>query len=184
MTPAAYVIGIDIGTGSTKAIALGFDKNILKEAQEFYPPHALQSIEQNATIVFDCFKKCLKQMIASMGYSPAAITLSSAMHSLMAVDEKGEPLTPLMLWSDTRSAAFAEALRNSKEAKEIYKATGTPLHAASPLCKIKWLKEYVPDVFNQAYKFISAKEFIWHKLFGVYEIDYSIASATGMFDIV
>ena len=182
--PAAYVIGIDIGTGSTKAIALGFDKNILKETQEFYPPHVLQSTEQNATIVFDCFKKCLKQIIACMGYSPAAISLSSAMHSLMAVDEKGEPLTPLMLWSDTRSAAIAEALRNSKEGKEIYKATGTPLHAASPLCKIKWLKENVPGVFNQAHKVISAKEFIWHKIFDVHEIDYSIASATGMLDIV
>src|SRR5690606_6593743 len=38
-------------------------------------------------------------------------------------------------------------------------------------------------LFSQTHKFISIKEFIWFKLFGVYEADYSIASATGLFDI-
>ncbi len=53
----------------------------------------------------------------------------------------------------------------------------------SPVCKIKWLKENSPAVFRQTVKYISIKEYVWWKLFGVYEIDYSIASATGLFAI-
>ena len=53
----------------------------------------------------------------------------------------------------------------------------------SPLCKIKWLKENEPEIFKDAFKFISIKEFIWYRLFNAYQVDYSIASATGLFNI-
>jgi hypothetical protein len=53
----------------------------------------------------------------------------------------------------------------------------------TPVCKIKWLERKSIALFKKTFKFISIKEFIWFKLFGEYEVDYSIASATGMFDI-
>jgi gluconokinase len=54
----------------------------------------------------------------------------------------------------------------------------------SPLCKIKWFSQHEHTVFNNTATFISIKEYIWHKLFGVYEIDHSVASATGLFHVV
>jgi gluconokinase len=45
------------------------------------------------------------------------------------------------------------------------------------------MKEVMPEVFDSTHKFISIKEYVWHKLFQEYEIDYSIASATGLFNI-
>ena len=65
----------------------------------------------------------------------------------------------------------------------LYEQTGTPIHAMSPLCKIIWLRENETALFHQIHKIISIKEYIWYKLFGVFEIDHSIASATGLFDI-
>jgi gluconokinase len=53
----------------------------------------------------------------------------------------------------------------------------------SPLCKLLWLKQQRPEIFGRAAKFISLKEYIWWRLFGKYQVDYSIASATGLFDI-
>jgi gluconokinase len=111
------------------------------------------------------------------------MSLSSAMHSLMVLNKKNKPITPLITWADTRSAGIAERLRNLPEAEHIYNATGTPIHSMSPLCKIIWLRENKPHIFETAFKFISIKEFIWYRLFGKYETDHSIASATGLFNI-
>lgn len=52
----------------------------------------------------------------------------------------------------------------------------------SPLCKLLWMKENNSEIFNKAYKFISIKEYVFYKLFSIYIVDYSIASATGLFD--
>jgi gluconokinase len=45
-----------------------------------------------------------------------------------------------------------------------------------------WLKKHLPEIFSRAYKFIGIKEYIWYKLFGKFEVDYGIASATGLLE--
>ncbi len=53
----------------------------------------------------------------------------------------------------------------------------------SPLVKLMWFKECAPDVFKRAYKFISIKEYVLYQWFHQYVVDYSIASATGLFSL-
>lgn len=181
--PQVQVIGIDIGTGSVKAVALAENGEPISIAQVLYSSSATNGSEQDVVSVFAAFKQCLQEIMSKQRTAPQAVCLSAAMHSLLAVDENGKPLMNALLWSDARSSAIAQRLRESGEGKSIYKATGTPLHAMSPLCKLRWLKEANPELFKNAHKFISVKEFIWHQLFGEYAVDYSIASATGLFNI-
>ena len=75
------------------------------------------------------------------------------------------------------------AARPAKQGRGIYERTGTPIHPMSPLCKLLWLKDTQPAIFEKAARFISIKEYIWWRLFGKYQVDHSIASATGLFDI-
>ncbi|MFD0793896.1 gluconokinase [Mucilaginibacter litoreus] len=181
-----YFIGVDLGTGSTKAVALNENGKTLATVQHHYsvnsPQHGYS--EQNPTLIWLAFIDCISNITAKIGYTPTAISFSSAMHSILPVDEAGNALTDAMLWSDVRSGEIAEELRSSAYAENIYRHTGTAIYAMSPLCKIMWLSKNNPTVFNNAYKFISLKEYVWFKLFGVFEIDYSMASATGMFDIL
>jgi gluconokinase len=90
----------------------------------------------------------------------------------------------MMTWADARSENIAQALRATGKGASLYHNCGTAIHAMSPLNKLLWLRANRSDVFKDAHKFISIKEFIWFRLFGVFEVDYSIASATGLFDIV
>ena len=181
----AYVLGIDIGTGSTKAVAVDLKGNSFEVSQRHYgfsspkPGYHEQDPEQ----IWDAFTGCVKDIINKIIEQPMAVSLSSAMHSLIAVDEHCRPLAPMITWADNRSAEIAAALRNTETGMAIYKATGTPIHAMSPLCKLIWLRENNADLCQKAYKFISIKEYIWHKLFGEFSIDHSIASSTGLFDI-
>lgn len=180
-----YVIGVDIGTGSAKAVAVNNNGKPVAAAQIYYKTNSPQPgySEQDAEVIWKAFTGCINEIISKVKQVPLAVSISSAMHSLLAIDNKNIAITPLITWEDTRSEKIAEDLRNSSSAEEIYKLTGTPIHSMSPLCKIKWLKENEQEIFKNVSKFISIKEFIWYRLFDTYEIDYSLASATGLFNI-
>jgi len=180
-----YVLGVDIGTGSVKGVAVNLAGQSFEVCQQHYGYTAPQPgyYEQDPEQIWVAFISCIKGIIEKTGAQPLAISLSSAMHSLIAVDENCKPLYPMITWADNRSAGVAERLRATAEGLAIYKATGTPLHAMSPLCKIVWMRENNIELFTQTYKFISIKEYIWHKLFDEFVIDHSGASCTGLFDI-
>jgi gluconokinase len=180
-----YVLGIDIGTGSVKAVAVDLSGQSFAECQQYYPFSSSKPgyHEQDAEQIWEGFKQSIRGITGKTGTQPLAISLSSAMHSLIVVDENCWPLAPMMTWADNRSAELATRLRATEQGIAIYKATGTPIHAMSPLCKLIWLRENDASLFNKAHKFISIKEYIWHKLFDEFIIDHSIASSTGLFDI-
>jgi gluconokinase len=179
------VIGIDIGTGSTKAVAIDANGKVIAASQSYYAtdnPKPGYS-EQDPETIWQAFVKCIHEIVKKLKHVPISVSLSSAMHSLVVMDSNNKAITPLITWADTRSENIAEEIRSSAKGEKIYRATGTPIHSMSPLCKIKWIKENEPEIFSKAFKFISIKEFIWHRLFNNYEIDFSIASATGLFNI-
>ncbi|NHA04215.1 gluconokinase [Mucilaginibacter sp. HC2] len=182
----AYILGIDIGTGSTKAVALTLTGEALGVVQSHYPINSPEPgySEQDPLLIWQAFVKCMQDITTRIGYAPVAVSFSSAMHSIIPVDEMGMPLSPMITWADSRSEHIAQELRLSAQGPEIYRITGTPIHAMSPLCKLIWLRTNKPELFIPTDKFISIKEFIWFKLFTSFEIDYSIASATGLFDIL
>jgi len=185
MTPEKYIIGIDIGTGSTKAVALDSKGTIIGNSQTFYPTQSLHPgfSEQDPEVIWQAFADCITKLIGDVKYAPLSISLSSAMHSLVVIDKNNKPISPLITWADTRSGDIAQRIRKLPEAEKLYQTTGTPIHSMTPLCKIIWLKENAPEIFTAAFKFISIKEFIWYRLFKIYQIDHSIASATGLFNI-
>jgi gluconokinase len=180
-----YIIGVDIGTGSTKAVAVNQDGKTLGSIQKTYTllKDNSQKAEQDPQVLLSAFFSCIREIIGKMKELPLAVSLSSAMHSIMAVNEEGSPISNLIIWSDSRSTEIAKELRQEKTGQSIYMATGTPLHAMSPLCKIIWWRENEKDIFAKAHKFISIKEYIWFTLFNEFIIDHSIASATGLFNI-
>jgi gluconokinase len=180
-----YFIGIDIGTGSTKAVALTTEGKVLHAEKVSYPTVTPQPqfSEQVPELIWQAFLKCIQRVVAYLHESPRGISLSTAMHSLIPVDEAGTPLMNMITWADNRSADIARRIKNSSTGEALYRQTGTPIHAMTPLSKIIWLRENTPELFQKTHKFISIKEYVWFKLFNTFEIDHSIATATGLFDI-
>lgn len=183
-----YLIGLDIGTSSTKAIAFDLHGNVISKCNIGYPiinPKASFS-EQNPDEMFEAVISSIKSVAhenESKGNKLLGVSFSSAMHGIMAVDENGDKLTDCIIWADTRSVEYSQKIKSSKVGHEIYMKTGTPIHPMSPLCKLAWMKDNMNPIFKKTYKFISIKEYVFYKLFGKYVVDYSIASATGLFNI-
>jgi len=180
-----YLLGIDIGTGSTKAVAVEINGKPVEVSQHYYPVKSPQPgySEQNPELILEAFKSCIIDIVKKTGLPPYAISLSSAMHSVIPVDSNGKALADMITWADARSEDIAQKLRDSEQGPDIYQTSGTPIHAMTPLCKLIWLRENQNELFIAAHKFISIKEYIWFHLFNEFEVDYSIASATGLFDI-
>lgn len=179
-----YVIGVDIGTTNTKVVAFTTEGKLLTSAGASYPVYTDGDgrHELDPDELFIAMSASLAEVLKSAG-KPAGISFSCAFHSLIAVGENGNPLTKAMTWADLRPSAAAKALKASEAGRRIYQHTGTPIHAMSPLCKLIWLREIHPDIFQRAFRFIGIKEYIWWKFTGKYQVDHSIASATGLFDI-
>lgn len=183
-----YIIGIDIGTSSTKAVL--FDqtgRTIGKSSRAYalYSPVA-DAAEQNPVEIFAAVVQTVHHVVTECAIAPEeilALSFSAAMHSLLAVDVHGESLTPVLTWADNRSMTWAEEIRRSPQRQALYQRTGTPIHAMSPLTKIVWLRQERPAIFARTHKFIGIKEYVLYQLFHYFVVDYAIASATGLLNL-
>ncbi|RRA97606.1 gluconokinase [Larkinella rosea] len=182
------ILGVDIGTTNVKALAFQPETGqVIAHASAPLttlnpkPGYAEQDPVDVWTNLTSVLAEVCREVNQQKGHIEA-VGFSSAMHSILGVDDQGKPLTNAILWSDNRAEKQAAALRQTPLGKDIYQKTGTPLHPMIPLCKLAWFRDHNLRLLRRATGWISLKEFIWHKLTGRYQIDYSIATATGLFD--
>lgn len=179
------VIGVDIGTTSTKAILYDDTASILAQHSVEYPllTPTPGAAEQDPEQILQAVVEAIGQVSGRVNSAQiACVSFSAAMHSLIAVDALGQPLSRCITWADTRSAAWAERLKQAG-GQDIYRRTGTPIHPMSPLVKLCWLRDTQRTLFDAATRFVSIKEYVFHRFFKRYVVDHSIASATGLFNI-
>ncbi|MGJ3244502.1 MAG: gluconokinase [Elainellaceae cyanobacterium] len=188
MASYQYVVGIDIGTTSTKSVLFTTAGTIVGKASQGYPLYTpdRSTAEQDPKQIFAAVIDTVRRVVRTCQIQPRNIlclSVSAAMHSLLLVDAEGAPLTRSMTWADNRSAAWATRIKRDYDSHAIYRRTGTPIHPMSPLVKLMGLRHEQPDLFSRAAKFISIKEYVFYRLFRQYVIDHSMAAATGLLNI-
>jgi gluconokinase len=182
----ATVLGIDIGTTSAKAAAFDADGHETGAAETAYPllePQPGWAV-QDPVAVTDAVVGVSRTALAgatAAGVAVAGLSFSTALHSLVGLDEHDRPITPLLTWADQRAAPQAERLR--VERPHLHGLTGTPLHPMSPLAKLVWFREEEPALFARARRWCGIKELVVHRLTGDWVTDHSVASATGLMSL-
>ncbi len=181
------MIGVDIGTSSTKVIAYSDKGKVLTIARRSYPllqPHAGYA-EQDPETLYTAVTESITEVCQQIqGHAVIeGFSFSSAMHGFLALDRENKPLTRIITWADTRSSGEAEELGRHPGAKKLYERTGVPMHPMTPLTKICWLQHNMPRVASNTAMYSGIKEYILFRLLGEHIIDHSLASATGLFDI-
>jgi gluconokinase len=182
------IVGVDLGTTSAKAVAVDAQLRIWASAAAGYPLHSPQPgwAEQDPDAVVDAALTAMQDVITAAqraGAQVGAVSLSAAMHSLLAVDDTGRPLTHTLTYADSRAAPQAAALRGTSHGLALYRRTGVPHHAMAPLFKVAWFAEPDPDVAARAVRWISLKEHCLARLGAAPGVDHSIASGTGLLDV-
>jgi gluconokinase len=188
MTDKFCTLGVDIGTTSAKASAYTLDGTIVAEADAGIAllPGGAGVAEQDPVAVVAAANHAIIQaahQAQQIGYEVERVGVSAAMHSVILVGPDDMPLTNALLWMDSRAHAAADTLWQSPEGRAIYERTGTPIHAMTPLAKLIWIHQTRPDLLARTARIVSLKEWVWHQWFGAWEIDASIASATGLYNL-
>ncbi|WP_306460355.1 gluconokinase [Fictibacillus arsenicus] len=184
----SYAIGIDIGTTSTKVVLFDEKGAAVAHHAKSYPllAEVPGAAEQRPDEIYEAVVYSLRETVRKSGdlaEKIGFISFSTAMHSLIAVDSDGKPLTNSITWADTRSESYAFAVRSSAEGLDLYKRTGVPLHPMTPLFKLQWLKNEQPEIFQKAVKFVGIKDYILYRWFDEWATDYASAAAMGMWNM-
>ncbi len=184
---ADVVLGVDIGTTSTKVLALCTDgRTVVRAPSRAYPllEHPGGHVVQDPGVVVQAVIDGIREataLVSGQGQRVRGVALSAAMHSLVGLDRDGVPTTPLLTWADSRAGRAAERLR--AEHPGLHGRTGTPLHPMSPFVKLVHLREHDPEVFTRTTRWVGVKELVVHRLTGVWATDRSIASGTGLMNL-
>jgi len=179
-----WFLGIDLGTGSCKAVAINERLEVLGFGASDYTASTLHEKwqEQDPRSVLNGMIDTVRETLKNAGNLPgncAGISIGGALHSLIALDSSGNPLTGVMTWADGRAIRQAGTLRNTPYARDLYRQTGCPVYGMYPLYKVLWLREKQPEIFKKTARFLSAKEYVFAQLTGHYVVDYCLAAGSG-----
>jgi gluconokinase len=179
------VIGVDIGTTSTKSVAYTVAGEAVAEHSIGYPLNEPSPgyAEQDPAVILDAVRATVAQVARDCEGRVRGLSFSTAMHSLIGLAEDGTPLTPSVTWADSRASAQAERLRGGPIGLPLHRRTGTPIHPMSPLTKLIWFREQEPALVRKVTHWVGIKEYVLLNLVDGLLMDHSVASGTGLMNI-
>lgn len=178
------LLGIDLGTGSAKALLLATDGTAAGEASSSYPvsaPHpgwAESEPEDWWLAVASAVRKAVGNHADRVG----AIALSGQMHGAVLASESGHPLRPAILWADTRSFAALNTYHSLNAA--ILERLGNPVTAGMAGPTLLWLREREATVYTEARWALQPKDWLRLRMTGEVATEPSDASGTLLYDVV
>ena len=184
-----WLLAHDVGTSGTKTSVVRPDGVIEASAtgtHETFSPHAGWA-EQDATAWWSGVCRNTRALVAGrpeLRERVAAIGVSGHMLGCLPLEGSGLPLRRCMIHSDTRAIAEFELVGREMGATNLYEVTGNILDPRSPLCKILWLKEHEPAVYEKTARFVQSKDYIVGRMVGAFDsTDFSDASHAQWIDI-
>lgn len=191
----AVLLGLDVGTSSTKALACDDRGRILATASS---PHDLLQprpgwTEQHPEAWWEAVTRSIRAVLpAERLREVRAVGLSGQMHGLVLLEARGAAsggehapaLRPALLWNDQRTARQCEAIARSLGGlRECVRVTGNAPLPGFTLPKILWVRDEEPEVFAKAALALTPKDYIRFRLTGRAAIDVGDASGTLMMDL-
>ncbi len=178
------LLGIDLGTGSVKALLLATDGSVIGEASSSYPVHAPHPgwAESESMDWWLAVGEAVRNAVGNNAGQVQAIALSGQMHGVVLADDSGQPLRPAILWADTRSSATLSYYHALDAA--ILQRLGNPITAGMAGASLLWLREYEPTIYTEARWALQPKDWLRLRLTGQVATEPSDASGTLLYDVV
>jgi len=164
------ILGLEIGTTSTKAVLFDLSGQELAVVQQSYPLLTPQAgwAEQDPERLWTTVVQVLRDMAKQLG--PArrilALALAAQSGSLIPVKADGEPSYPMITWLDSRTETLVKQWQAAGVEETVRRLSGWRLHPGLPLSTIAWLRQHRPDVFKITGRFLGVHDFLVHRLTG------------------
>lgn len=153
---AKYILALDQGTTSSRAIVFNDDGDIVsksqKEFEQIFPKPGL--VEHNAHTIWETQLKVARAAIADANLQAsdiAGIGITNQRETVVLWDRKtGEPIHNAIVWQDRRTAEDCLALKEAGHAERIQEITGLVVDAYFSGTKLRWLLDNVPGARERA----------------------------------
>jgi xylulokinase len=184
------IIGIDVGTGGTRAVLVDEKGTLLGSATHEHAQFASPQngwAEQDPRDWWNACQKAVGKLLRETGISKseiAAVGLAGQMHGAVLLDEKEEVLRPALIWCDQRTAEECRVLNETIGEQRLVELTSNPALPNFTLTKLMWVRTHEPEIWKRFRSFLLPKDYVRLQLTGVKAIDVSDASGTLLLDVV
>jgi len=184
------LLGIDVGTGGTRAVLLDDAGRVLGAATAEHAEMASPQLgwaEQDPRDWWRAARAALKDCVAQTNTNAseiAAIGLSGQMHGLVMLDAAGEVVRPALIWCDQRTEEECRAITERVGAKRLIDLVANPALTGFTLPKIWWVRAHEPELWSRVRSVMLPKDYVRVKLTGARATDVADASGTLLFDVV
>ncbi len=185
-----YLLGIDQGTTQTTAVIVNELGEMLEKNSAQLPARFPQAgwVEQEPADIVRTVKEACAPLLDK--YKISAVGFDNQGETFIVWDkDTGQPVTPAIVWQDTRGESVCKALAPTVDAESLRAKTGLLLDSYFSAPKLKWVFENYPDIRKQAHegklKFGTTETWVlWSLTQGRLHItDPSTASRTLLFDM-
>jgi len=184
-----YLLAIDIGSTSIKAIIYDYGGNIISSGRRKTQVFFKEEKHKNFAFwmpdnIWDCVCDSTKEAISKVSNPNLikGISVTGFACDGVPIDEKGNWIYPFISWHDTRTIEQLKWLEKNISFEEIYSINGQRPWIHNTILRNLWIKENLPNVYKRIYKWLLIEDYINFKLCSAIATDYSLASTTLVFD--
>ena len=183
------VVGVDVGTGGTRAVVVDENGRVLASATAEHEPFASPQIgwaEQSPEDWWRAASVAVRRALADAavgGDQIACVGFSGQMHGAVMLDASGEVVRPALIWCDVRTEKECQQLTEKIGAEALIRLTCNPALPNFTLTKLLWVRENEPENWKRVRSVMLPKDYVRFRLTGVKATDVADASGTLMLDV-
>ncbi len=184
-----FVLGIDVGTGGTRAIIIDERGRVIASATEEHEAFASPHIGWAEQRPEDWWRACgiaVKKALAAAnleGSQIACAGFSGQMHGAVMLDDADEVVRPALIWCDVRTEKQCRDLTAKIGYDRLIQLTCNPALPNFTLTKFLWVRENEPENWRRVRSVMLPKDYVRFRLTGSRAIDVADASGTLLLDV-
>jgi len=179
-----FLLGLDIGTTSARALAVDEHGVAVATAEDAYPLLMPRPgwTEQEPEMWWQAARRTLGRVAARVSGPIVGLGLTGQMHGAIFLDAQDAVIRPALLWNEQRTTAQCAAITDAIGAERLVAITGNPALTGFQAPKILWLRDNEPEAYARVARVLLPKDFVRLRLTGVAATDASDAAGTLLLD--
>jgi xylulokinase len=183
------LLGIDVGTGGTRAVVVDENGNVVASATAEHAPFVSPQTgwaEQEPRDWWRATAEAVHGVLAQAEVSAdeiACVGFSGQMHGAVLLDESEEVLRPALIWCDQRTDAQGKEITKLLGASRLIELTANPALTNFTATKLLWVREHQPELWSRFRFFLLPKDYVRFRLTGERATDVADASGTLLLDV-